>query len=93
MVPFWARCTPILVYFSGDWDVRWGYDVDFDPWPNENGPLNGHHCLLKHRLLFACEVEQADGDLRFEPVPNETQAKSLRARDTELELVRRNGQT
>ena len=20
--------------FSGDWDVHWGYDVDFDPQPN-----------------------------------------------------------
>ena len=19
--------------FSGDWDVHWGYDLDFDPWP------------------------------------------------------------
>ena len=24
---------PILVYFSVDWDVHWGYDLDFDPWP------------------------------------------------------------
>ena len=24
---------PILVYFSGDWDVHWMYDLDFDPWP------------------------------------------------------------
>ena len=24
---------PILVYFSGDWDVHWGYDSAFDPWP------------------------------------------------------------
>ena len=24
---------PILVYFSGDWDVYRGYDLDFDPWP------------------------------------------------------------
>ena len=22
----------ILVYFSGDWDVHWAYDLDFDPW-------------------------------------------------------------
>ena len=22
---------PILI--SGDWDVHWGYDLDFDPWP------------------------------------------------------------
>ena len=26
MVPFWDRCTT-LVYFSGDWDVHWGYGV------------------------------------------------------------------
>ena len=25
---------PILVYFSGDWDVHWGYDLDLDPWPH-----------------------------------------------------------
>ena len=24
---------PILVYLSGDWDVHWGYDLGFDPWP------------------------------------------------------------
>ena len=24
---------PILVYFSGDCDVYWGYDLAFDPWP------------------------------------------------------------
>ena len=25
---------PILrTYFSGDWDVHWGYDLGFDPWP------------------------------------------------------------
>ena len=26
---------PILVYVSGDWDVHWGYDLDFEPWPCE----------------------------------------------------------
>ena len=29
---FGAGAPPILVYFSGDWDVYWGYDLDFDPW-------------------------------------------------------------
>ena len=35
MVPFRGRCTThvTLVYFCGDWDVHWGYDLDFDPWP------------------------------------------------------------
>ena len=35
MVPFWARCTThVRTYFSGDWDVHCGYDLDFDPWPH-----------------------------------------------------------
>ena len=29
----WAGAPPILAYFSGDWDVHWGYDLAFDPWP------------------------------------------------------------
>ena len=29
--PFGVGAPPILVYFSGDWDVHWGYDLDFDP--------------------------------------------------------------
>ena len=34
-IPFWGfRCTThFRTYFSGDWDVHWGYDLDFDPWP------------------------------------------------------------
>ena len=32
MVPFGVGAPPILVYFSGDWDVDWGYDLDFDRW-------------------------------------------------------------
>ena len=36
----WVKCQngvgapPILVHFSGDFDVHRGYDLDFDPWPN-----------------------------------------------------------
>ena len=26
--------THFRTYFSGDWDVHWGYDLDFDPWPS-----------------------------------------------------------
>ena len=33
-IPFWESCTThFRTYFSGDWDVDWGYDLDFDPWP------------------------------------------------------------
>ena len=28
---FGVGAPPILVYFSGDWDVHWGYDLDFGP--------------------------------------------------------------
>ena len=28
------RCTTRFgTYFSGEWDVHWGYDSDFAPWP------------------------------------------------------------
>ena len=34
MAPFWRRRTTHLrLYFSEDWDVHWGYDLGFDPWP------------------------------------------------------------
>ena len=30
---FGVGAPPISVYFCGDWDVHWGYDSDFGPWP------------------------------------------------------------
>ena len=27
MVPFWVGAPPILVNFSADWDVHWGYGI------------------------------------------------------------------
>ena len=38
---FGVGAPPILVHFSGDWDVHWGYNLAFDPWPH------GH-------ILWAC---------------------------------------
>ena len=32
-IPFWGRCTRFRTCFGGDWDVHWGNDLDFDPWP------------------------------------------------------------
>ena len=32
---FGVGAPPILVYFGRDWDVHWGYDLDFDPWPDD----------------------------------------------------------
>ena len=39
-IPFWLVgefTTHFRTYFSGwiESDVHWGYDLDFDPWPNE----------------------------------------------------------
>ena len=34
---FWVGAPPIVVDSSGDWDVHWGYDLDFDPWPWVSG--------------------------------------------------------
>ena len=32
--PLWGGCTShFRTNFSGDWDVHWGYDLDFAPWP------------------------------------------------------------
>ena len=39
-VLWWIGALPSLVYFSGDWDVHWGYDLGFDPWPNQNAKKN-----------------------------------------------------
>ena len=47
MVPFWGRCTThFRTYFSGDWDVHCGYDMDFDPWPYMYKMCFGHHGIV-----------------------------------------------
>ena len=34
MVPFWGRCTThFSLFWWLDWDVHWGCDLGFDPWP------------------------------------------------------------
>ena len=43
MAPFWGRFTAhFRTYFSGDWDVHWGDDLDFDPWPCAKANLEPH---------------------------------------------------
>ena len=40
MVPFWGRCTTHFCRdFSWDWDVHWGYVLDFDPSPCDSTAL------------------------------------------------------
>ena len=31
--PLRVGAPPSVVFFGGDWDVHWGYDLGFDPWP------------------------------------------------------------
>ena len=31
--------THFRTYVSGDWDVLWGYDLDFDPWSYIQKPI------------------------------------------------------
>ena len=62
---FGVGAPPILIYFSGDWDVHLGcssgYDLAFDPWPHVQS-LN-HHCVNHLRLsLF-------HGDIRSNRAP------------------------
>ena len=34
-IPFWVGAPlHFRTYVSGDSDVHWGYDLDFDPWPS-----------------------------------------------------------
>ena len=51
MVPFWGSTTHFRTHFSGDWDVHWGYDLDFHPWPYEK---NLEKVVLKR--LIGCSA-------------------------------------
>ena len=53
---FGVGAPPVLVYFSGDWDVHWGLaDLDFDPWPCVSFPgqrrVGGPALLARHLPL------------------------------------------
>ena len=56
-IPFWDRCTThFRTYFSGDWDVHWGYDLGFDPRHVATTHLEGFsaqavHGPMRQRLL------------------------------------------
>ena len=62
-----GQVPSFLVYFSGDWDVHWGYDLGFDPWLNLciGGSPTGRISLsppLPGRLLCAVsEPNVGDG--------------------------------
>ena len=46
---FWGRCTThFRTYFSGDWDVHWGYDLAFEK-PMAKAVLRCTHGLVATR--------------------------------------------
>ena len=44
----------MLVYFSGDWDVHWGYDSACDSWPHWPKSLSGCGKLKPQLFGWAC---------------------------------------
>ena len=51
---FGIGAPPILIYFNGDWDVHWGYDLGFDPWPNGFRPSTPASEVHERVLPGAC---------------------------------------
>ena len=65
MVPFWEGAPPILVYFSGDWDVHVGYGVltHGQILQSQETPADGSAVLVvrgQHRPLRV-DVRDAEG--------------------------------
>ena len=63
---FGVGAPPILVYFSGGWDVDWGYDLDFDPWPHVSRSFRFSEVNTEDRRL--CE-ESPDRESPLEDCP------------------------
>ena len=59
---FGVGAPPIFVYFSGDWDVRWGYDLDVDPWPYNVLTLLFPDSLLATQMSLVSGSAQRAGD-------------------------------
>ena len=60
---FGVGAPPILVYFSGDWDVHCGV-LDFDPWPHESFGRGYPRCFDAPRSrprLFCTEASEERG--------------------------------
>ena len=74
MVPFWDRCTTHLSQFSGDWDVHWGGNQGFDPWPNPEEPVIPTYPISSQaapaRTGKGAHGSEADGANPFPTVQN-----------------------
>ena len=55
---------------SGDWDVHWGYDLDFDPWPHRvSGVPQCHRRPLRDEEHRPPESQPPAWLLTERPVP------------------------
>ena len=74
MAPFWGFSLhrPFLgAHFSGDWDLQWGYDVDFEPWPFR--PETPNQFKSKHRKTKQIVARELD---TFQPSAQPSQVKA-----------------
>ena len=68
--------THFRTYFSGDWDVHRGYDLDFDPWPNRRARLDVRLTMIRlfgragprHSRGGVCQALAASDDVQGELV-------------------------
>ena len=72
---FGELATHFRTYFSGDWDVHWGYDLDFDPWPFGQKTRFAQVSEARQCFGVSCVLSEAGPDMtltRRLPVPGET---------------------
>ena len=53
-IPFGVGTTHFRTYFSGDWDVHWGYDLGFDPWPDASHQMEHTEPRESAGASFSC---------------------------------------
>ena len=51
----------MLVYFSGDWGVHWGFDLDFDPHPRVKSLGHQVDAKVLKSSVGAAVLPKADG--------------------------------
>ena len=59
-VPFWLVgefTTHFRTHFSWDWDVHWGYDLAFDPWPY------GYTYCMYTSFLFRISLQRLEAKI------------------------------
>ena len=75
--------THFRTYFSGDWDVYWGYDLDFDPWPHVCNQTNLQHIAAHRRfcnavIVVEMQTQHVVPNKPFQALPSCAQAEARR---------------